>query len=290
MKHVYTIDPYVVSILFGIEDDRKVLFTYQQIMGAIADLSEQLMREHLQKNSVSEADISKAFEDDVELSEIEFENPKVLELLKDEELGRIIETATQVMLKSIYTAGLAKLTPEKKQELNEYLEGKDNLIKLDKDIVLQSVQALLEEGTAAQAASPKPQEQVKVEPVKAVEKKEMALPEIISAETDEKPEPEIHPQAVVPQPVVSSSPEPARQPESAPVIAGQSETANTVAKPEALSPAAPVAAQPPAVQEEPVGNRTINIVDQKLPQNNFLERDFAPKLSLGGQKGAQPLK
>jgi hypothetical protein len=135
---VYTLDPYIISILFQTKDDNKVLEIYADLLQDLKGVYEETVKEYMLQNDFTEDDVKKVLEtenyDDIDL--------KYQPYMQNIILLKRIEDNSKELLKAFYDQLLLKLSPEQKKELDDYLQESADLIQAKKDTIKQGLQVM----------------------------------------------------------------------------------------------------------------------------------------------------
>jgi len=155
----YIIDREILAILFKNSDPVEVDGMYQDYLNSLNNLIKEATKQYLAEKGIGEGDLTIAINLDAlgDDQQPNFKDPRVLELLKSEELAKLIESRMENFIKLIYAAQLPELPEDEKLKLNKYLKTKEKDFELGKVQFLAGLKAakyvLLSENNTSQPPS-----------------------------------------------------------------------------------------------------------------------------------------
>lgn len=137
---LYTLDPYIVSILFKTKTDEDTLEVYTKLAQSLDMVLKGTIKEFLTENGFSGEDVKKV----VEAEDFDSLEPKFKPYLQNIILVKRIEDNNKQFIKLYYDQLLPNLNDEEKQQLEKYLQESEEVLKLKKGEILEGVKALKE--------------------------------------------------------------------------------------------------------------------------------------------------
>jgi DNA-binding transcriptional MerR regulator len=136
----YTLDPYIVSILFKTKTDEDTLEVYSKLAQSLDMVLKGTIKEFLTENGFNDEDVKKV----VEAEDFDSLEPKFKPYLQNIILVKRIEDNNKQFIKLYYDQLLPNLNEEEKQQLEKYLQESEEVLKLKKGEILEGVKALKE--------------------------------------------------------------------------------------------------------------------------------------------------
>ncbi len=137
---LYTLDPYIVSILFKTKTDEDTLEVYSKLAQSLDMVLKGTIKEFLTENGFNDEDVKKV----VEAEDFDSLEPKFKPYLQNIILVKRIEDNNKQFIKLYYDQLLPNLNEEEKQQLEKYLQESEEVLKLKKGEILEGVKALKE--------------------------------------------------------------------------------------------------------------------------------------------------
>ncbi len=135
---LYTLDPYIISILFKSKDDKKTLDIYTDMVEAVGFVFDETIKEYLLENKFSEEDVQKVLDtEDLENVETRFK-PYLQNII----LFNRIQANSKQLIKLYYDQLLPNLTQQEKDDLSAYLKENEELIKVRKEGIMEGLKEL----------------------------------------------------------------------------------------------------------------------------------------------------
>lgn len=131
---LYTVDPYIISILFLTKSDEEALTRYNMILEDVVEVTNATMKEYLLENKFTEEEVDEV----LKLDDIDKAHPKFKPYLQNIILIDRINNNVKALLKTYYDILLKTLPEDKKNELDNYLKENQKL--------LEERQAIIKEG------------------------------------------------------------------------------------------------------------------------------------------------
>jgi macrodomain Ter protein organizer (MatP/YcbG family) len=124
MTGEYSIDPYILSILFNEQDAEKVLEIYRNIVDKAGKVFDITVKNYLLVNSLSEEAADKVLK--AENTETLPEN--IIQLMQSPQLALKVKTNIKSLYKAYYDHLFPKLSPAKQQELLDYIKENEEML------------------------------------------------------------------------------------------------------------------------------------------------------------------
>jgi hypothetical protein len=137
---LYTLDPYIVSILFKTKTDEDTLEVYSKLAQSLDMVLKGTIKEFLLENNFNDDDVKKV----VEAEDFDSLEPKFRPYLQNIILVKRIEENNRQFIKLYYDQLLPNLSDEEKQQLEKYLQDSEEVLKMKKGEILEGVKALKE--------------------------------------------------------------------------------------------------------------------------------------------------
>jgi len=118
-SNLYSLDPYVISVLFNTEDPEMVLEIYRNMLDKVGEVFDATVTNFLKGKLQSEETIKRI----LTVEDIKKLDPALKEMLADPVLGEKIQFNVNLLIKVYYDQLLPDLSPEKKAELDKYLQN-----------------------------------------------------------------------------------------------------------------------------------------------------------------------
>lgn len=131
---LYTVDPYIISLLFLAKNDEEALNRYNMILEDVVNVTNATMKEYLLENKFSEIEVDEV----LKLDDIDKAHPKFKPYLQNIILIDKINYNVKALLKTYYDILLKTLPEDKKIELDNYLK--------ENQAILEERQAIVKEG------------------------------------------------------------------------------------------------------------------------------------------------
>lgn len=135
----YYIDKTILSVMFDIQDDELLEGMNLKINRLLTDTALSTMKEYMQEKGVDEVEINKLMQED-NVDDVEFEDPLVETMLFDPELIDRIEQNINTVIKVLYMKYGENLSDEKKQMIDQYIQGKNIELNLNRDKLISGVE------------------------------------------------------------------------------------------------------------------------------------------------------
>lgn len=135
---LYTVDPYILSILFKTKTDDDTLDVYTKMAEMVDMVLKETIKEFLKENEFSDEEIQKV----IDTEDLEKVDPKVKPYLQNIILVKRIQANSRQLIKLYYDQLLPNLSPEEKGKLEEYLKENEELLKERRELVIEGVKAL----------------------------------------------------------------------------------------------------------------------------------------------------
>jgi|GEM_PF-3482778 len=137
---LYTLDPYIVSILFKTKTDEDTLEVYSKLAQSLDMVLKGTIKEFMLENGFNDEDVKKV----VEAEDFDSLEPKFKPYLQNIILVKRIEENNRQFIKLYYDQLLPNLNDEEKQQLEKYLQDSEEVLKMKKGEILEGVKALKE--------------------------------------------------------------------------------------------------------------------------------------------------
>ena len=131
----YTLDPYIIGILFQLDNDEDVLKTYNMLLEDVDKVMQGTFKEYLLENKFQEAEVDSLFV----LDDFEKADPKFKPFLQNITLLNKVDANIKELLKAYYDSLLPKITPEKKAELEKYIKDNEKILEEKNKLIRDSL-------------------------------------------------------------------------------------------------------------------------------------------------------
>jgi hypothetical protein len=123
--NLYSLDPYIISVLFNTEEPEMILEIYRNMLDKVGQVFDATVSSFLREKQQPDDLVKQA----LEIEDYEKLDPALKQILADPTLGDKIQFNVNLLIKVYYDQLLPGLTPEKKADLDKYLQ--DNKANLD---------------------------------------------------------------------------------------------------------------------------------------------------------------
>jgi hypothetical protein len=128
---LYTLDPYIIAILFQAKDDNEALSRYNMILEDVIDVTNATTKEYLLENKFLKTEVDEV----LALDDFDKAHPKFKPYLQNIILIDKLNSNIRMLLKTYYDVLLKNLPAEKQIELDTYLKENQSLLEERQTII-----------------------------------------------------------------------------------------------------------------------------------------------------------
>ncbi|HOY46037.1 MAG TPA: hypothetical protein PKU95_00165 [Candidatus Dojkabacteria bacterium] len=135
---LYTLDPYIISILFKTKTDEDTLEVYSKLVTSVDLVIKNTIKEFLMENGFNEEQIQKV----LTTEDVESIDNAIKPYMQNIILVKKIDSNSKQFIKLYYDQLLPNLSLEEKTKLENYLKDSEEVIGKKKELVIENVKAL----------------------------------------------------------------------------------------------------------------------------------------------------